>query len=205
MLTLATSSSSDTQSICNMRVVVRVVIASSLATDHDVVTVEVQPGQLPVQAVYEGHPLRHVDGELHGAGRVHHQPRALVQHRVQAPNLEIVNSDKIDEYIKLTNIYRLSAHRHVLADDHEVGRGVAAADDGQHVGVGEDPQLGILLVEVPGYPRRALPQRQDLRSDLIPLPLAPPSLAARPRNIFTVKYFLVKGKNIYVVAIFVWR
>ena len=67
-----------------------------LHTDHDVVTVEVQPGQLPVQAVYEGHPLRHVDGELHGAGRVHHQPRALVQHRVQAAHLGIVNSDKID-------------------------------------------------------------------------------------------------------------
>ena len=101
---------------------------------------------------------------------------------------------------------RLSTHRHVLADDHEVGRGVAAADDGQHVGVGEDPQLGVLLVEVPGYPRRALPQRQDLRRDLIPLPLAPPSLAARPGIIFTVKYFFEKGNNIYyVVAIFVWR
>ena len=61
------------------------------------VTVEVQPGQLPVQAVYEGHPLRHVDGELHGAGRVHHQPRALVQHRVQAAHL-------VDKNIKLTSI-----------------------------------------------------------------------------------------------------
>ena len=71
-------------------------INKQLHTDHDVVTVEVQPGQLPVQAVYEGHPLRHVDGELHGAGRVHHQPRALVQHRVQAAHLEIVNNDKIN-------------------------------------------------------------------------------------------------------------
>ena len=76
---------------------VRVVITSSLMTDHDVVTVEVQPGQLPVQAVDEGHPLRHVDGELHGAGRVHHQPRALVQHRVQAAHL-------IDKNIKFTSI-----------------------------------------------------------------------------------------------------
>ena len=35
---------------------------------------EVKPGQLPVQAVYEGHPLGNVDGELYGSGSIHHQP-----------------------------------------------------------------------------------------------------------------------------------
>ena len=73
-----------------------------------------------------------------------------------------------------------AAHGHVLADHHEVGRGVAAADHRQHVGVGEDPQLGILLVKVSGYSRGAFSQRQDLSRDLIALPLAPPSLATRP-------------------------
>jgi len=49
-----------------------------------------------------------------------------------------------------------AAHWHVLADDHEVGRRVTAANDREDVRVGEYPQFGIFLVEVSRYPGGAL-------------------------------------------------
>ena len=51
-----------------------------------------------------------------------------------------------------------AAHWHVLADDHEIGRRVTAANDRQDIGVGEYSQFGILLVEVSRYPGGALSQ-----------------------------------------------
>ena len=79
-----------------------------------------------------------------------------------------------------------AAHGHVLADYHQVGRGVAATDHRQHVRVREDSQLGILLVKVPGYSGSALSQGQDLSSDLIALPLPPPGLATRTANTIAI-------------------
>ena len=105
-----------------------------------------------------------------------------------------------------------------LRYDDQVGRGVTAADNRHHVGVGEDPeelalhvnqdisrdivisylisvrirerslvivapQFGVFLVEVPGYPCRALPQGEDLGRDLVALPLAAPRLACMKRVI----------------------
>ena len=43
-----------------------------------------------------------------------------------------------------------AADGHVLGDHHQVGGRVAAAQHREHVGVGEDSQLRVLLVEVPG-------------------------------------------------------
>ena len=74
-----------------------------------------------------------------------------------------------------------AAHWHVLTYHHQVRRRVAAAYHRQHVGMGEDPQLGILLIKVPGYPRGAFSQSQDFSGDLIPLPFSPPGLTTWPR------------------------
>lgn len=60
------------------------------------------------------------------------------------------------------------------------------------------PEFRVLLVEVPGDPRRALPQGEDLGRDLVPLPLALPGLAwnkKKERNVRT-KYAEPRGKTL---------
>ena len=41
--------------------------------------VEIEPGDLPVERVQEGHALGHVDGELQGPAGVNHDPGSLVK------------------------------------------------------------------------------------------------------------------------------
>ena len=52
-----------------------------------------------------------------------------------------------------------TSNRHVLTDNHKVGRRVAATNHGEHVGVGKDPQFWILFIEVTRDPRCALTKR----------------------------------------------
>ena len=54
-----------------------------------------------------------------------------------------------------------AGHGHVLADHHQVGRRVAAAQDRQHVRVREDTQLRVLLVEVPGEEEEEEEEEED--------------------------------------------
>lgn len=118
-------------------------------TDHDVLAGEGEVGQLLLERVQEGHAAADVEGETDGLGRVDDGQRTVgvvvVQHGVER------------------------AVHHVLVDDDQVGRVVAAADDGQHVGVREDAQPRKLLVEVARDARRALAHGQDLGHDVVSL------------------------------------
>ena len=72
-----------------------------------------------------------------------------------------------------------TSNRHVLTDNHKVGRRVAATNHGEHVGVGKDPQFRILFIEVTRDPRCAFTKRENFSCYFIALPLSSPGLSTR--------------------------
>jgi len=131
---------------------------------HDVFAREVKVGQLFVERMKEGHSAWHVESEADCLCRVDHHstghPAAFVQDAVERP---------VD---------------HKLVDDNQIGRVVAAADDGQHVGVREDAQAREFLVKVARDASRAVADGEDLGYDVVALPRTAPRLTRRRHGQF---------------------
>lgn len=75
-----------------------------------------------------------------------------MQHRVQRPN------------------------GHELVDDDQGGGVAATANHGQDVGVGENPQAGVFLVEVARDAGDHVADIEDLRHNIVLLPATAPCL-----------------------------
>lgn len=112
----------------------------------------------------EGHAAWNVESETDCLCRVDHHstrhPTAFVKDTVERP---------ID---------------HELVDDNQIGRVVAAADDGQHVGVREDAEAGEFLVKVARDASRAVADGENLCHDIVALPRPSPRLARRRHGQF---------------------
>ena len=136
-------------------------------TYHNMSWVEKKPWQLSLQRMQKRHSFSNVNCKLNSRWSIHHQIRTLMQNLIQWTN------------------------RSKLADNNQIWRRVATANDRHDIGMRKYPQFRVFVVEISWNPRGTFSNGQDFSGDFIALPFTLPCLTGWGLGDFGVEIELI--------------